>query len=220
MWRRLRFEEKAPCREALFNRFVPLARAIAKGERRKRPRHGLDAGEYLQLAYGGLLEAIDAFDPLRGIPFEVFARRRIKGAIADGAAKANEASAQHAFRRRLEKERLTSLCAEEHAADADHIALLAELAATLAIGMLAESAKLESAHASPYQSAPWRDLEARVLLEIEHLPDVEKSIMRQHYLNDVPFSQIALLLGLSKGRISQLHRAALQRLRGRLNTSG
>jgi RNA polymerase sigma factor for flagellar operon FliA len=42
--------------------------------------------------------------------------------------------------------------------------------------------------------------------------------VRQHYDHGLSFAQVAQLMGLSRGRISQLHRAALDRLRKRLRT--
>lgn len=41
----------------------------------------------------------------------------------------------------------------------------------------------------------------------------------QHYFNGVEFKHIAELLGVSKGRVSQLHRAALEKVRARLRLS-
>jgi RNA polymerase sigma factor for flagellar operon FliA len=44
----------------------------------------------------------------------------------------------------------------------------------------------------------------------------ESVIVRQHYENGVSFTHIAQLLGLSKGRVSQLHASAVARLRARI----
>lgn len=218
LWRRLRFDDEARCRELLFDRYRVLARAIAKGEFRRRPAYGLEKSDFEQLAYSGLLEAIDRFDPERGAPFEAFARPRIRGAISDGVARSSESSAQYSHRRRIEVERLRSL--HKANADGDFVAELADLAATLAIGIVAEQAKaLESeavAELDAYETLSWRDMQLRVLKEIEALPDSERSVVQQHYVHGVSFAQIARMLGLSKGRISQLHRAGLMRVRERL----
>jgi RNA polymerase sigma factor for flagellar operon FliA len=219
LWRRLRFEADPSCREPLFDRYAPLARAIARHEHRRRPPYGLEAVDFEQLAYGGLLEAIDRFEPLHGAPFEAFARRRIKGAISDGMARSSESAAQFSARRRLEQERTRSLLAGERRGE-NAIAELADLATALAIGLMAENAKLEGGRADGalggYESVTWRDMQLKVLEEIDRLPSAERTVMQQHFLNDVPFVQVAAVLGVSKGRVAQLHRAALTRLRGRL----
>jgi RNA polymerase sigma factor for flagellar operon FliA len=52
------------------------------------------------------------------------------------------------------------------------------------------------------------------------LDEPELSVIRQHYFEGVPFTQLALARGLSKGRISQIHRAALGKLKDRLRDKG
>jgi RNA polymerase sigma factor for flagellar operon FliA len=221
LWRRLRDDEDARCREMLFDRFAQLARAIARGEFRRRPAYGLERADFEQLAFGGLLEAIDRYDPLHGAPFEAYARPRIRGAIADGVARSSEGAAQFNARRRTETERLQSLMSNSaRGQNANAIAALAELAGALAIGVIAENATLAARRSGgglgAYEGLAWRDMQIRVLEEIDELAGAEKTVMQQHYLNDVPFNEIARLLGLSKGRIAQIHRAALARLRVRL----
>lgn len=219
LWRRLRFEADASCRERLFDRYVALARTLARREFRRRPAYGLEAADFEQLAFGGLLEAIDRYEPLNGAPFEAYARLRIKGAITDGVSRSSESAAQYTARRRLEQERMRSL-APDPVKSGNFIAELADLATALAIGLMAENAKLEGGRdedgLGAYESLRWRDMQLRVLEEIELLPEAERSVMQQHYLNDVPFTQIAQLLRVSKGRIAQIHRAALHRLRDRI----
>jgi RNA polymerase sigma factor FliA len=216
LWRRLRFERQQSCRETLFNRFLSLARTIARGEFGRRPPIGLEKTDFEHLAYSGLLEAIDAFDPLRAVPFESYMRHRIRGAIADGARNGNEASAQYAARQRVERERVGSLSPDRR--DADAIQQLTEFAVLIALGLMMEGhgGASTSQGARVYQSKRWQELEVALDQEVERLPDLQRSIVRQHYLNGVPFNQIARLLAVTPGRVSQVHRAALARLRDKL----
>jgi len=218
LWRRLRYEDDGACREPLFDLYAALARTIARAEFRRRPAYGLEKADFEQLAFEGLLEAIERYDPMHGAPFSAFARPRIRGAIADGAARSSEGAAQFSARRRLEADRLKSLLPAAKAG-ADPLAELAELASALAIGMMVESARhaANSMDAlSAYESLAWRDMQVRVMEEIDRLAGTERSVMQQHYLNDVPFVEIARLLKVSKGRVAQIHRAAVARLRTRL----
>lgn len=226
LWRRLRYEHARECREPLFERYTGFARALAMREYRRRPSYGLDIADFHQLAFSGLLEAIDRFDPLRGHSFESFAKARIRGAIADGSAKSSEAGAQFSHRRRLEQERLRSLRVESKAGvgeDVDYVSQLSDLAAALAIGFVAESTKtLAAARETPdpgldaYESLAWREMQVAVMREIDSLPEKERTVLRQHYTADVAFTTIADLLGVTKGRVSQLHRTAINRVRERL----
>jgi RNA polymerase sigma-B factor len=62
-------------REALVERYAPLARQLA------RRYHSSDAEDVLQVAYIGLLKAIDRFDPDRGLAFSSLAVPTILGEI-------------------------------------------------------------------------------------------------------------------------------------------
>jgi RNA polymerase sigma factor for flagellar operon FliA len=56
--------------------------------------------------------------------------------------------------------------------------------------------------------------------ELASLPPREQLILRRHYHDGLGFDALAALLGLTKGRISQLHRSALATLRKRLGQRG
>ena len=219
LWRRFKFEQDLACRLHLFNRYQDIAAQIAGREFRSRPSYGLERGDFLQLASQGLLEAIDRFDPLRGIPFQVFARYRISGAIRDGLSRSSEGAAQYSFQKRIEAERLRSLREAEGGTETGALEELARQAVGLAIGfMLGELASFETLPESehpvdPYQSLTWREMLASAKQAIARLPEKERVVIQLHYLKNVPFGQIAELMGLSKGRISQLHRAGLEHVR-------
>ena len=218
-WRRWRFEGQAEFREFLFNRYIPLARSIALRHFRRRVIKRAERHDFTNLAFEGLLQALDRFDPLRGVPFDAYARRRIAGCIADGAAGMSEVDAQLRHRRRVEQERLRSLRASN---EEDAVAAMADLVGGLALGLMLEGTSLvESADGadtrpSAYDSLEMRELLALISREIDRLPEREAQVIRNHYVTGLTFAQTAALLGLSKGRISQLHHSALGRLRKQL----
>jgi RNA polymerase sigma factor FliA len=220
LWRRLRYDRELRCREQIFTRYRGLARAVAARQLRGRPDNGVELNDMEQFAYEGLLIAIDRFDPLRGIPFWAYARRRVVGSIADGAARMNEVDAQYGYRRRVETERLRSILAE--GGEGDPLRTLADLAAGLAVGLILEGTSLvepeDGADRRPnaYESLAWRQLHAQLSSEIERLPEREAMIIRQHYENGVSFTHIAGMLDLTKARVSQLHASALAKLRARM----
>lgn len=219
-WARLRFDERPDAREPLFNLYAPLARRIAA---RQRP-YGVDGAQRdaEQWAYSGLLEAIDNFDPLRGPPFEAYARPRIVGAVRDGFARLTEIGSQISQRRRIERERLATL-KDSDEASGDAIERLTKIAAGLAIGLLLDGTRLlatdNDADPAPsaYDTLASRQLEQKIAAAIDQLSAREAAVIRQHYEHGLSFAQIADLLGLTRGRISQLHSAALFKLRKRLS---
>lgn len=226
LWRRFRFEEEIGCRELLFDRYAPLARSVAAREYHRRASARLDQGDFRQLAYEGLLQAIDRFDPLRHVPFEAYARRRIGGCIVDGIASMTEVGTQIRHRRRMEQGRLRSLASAEAAAADNPLEALSDLALGLALGLMLEGTNLiagaDSADPRPsaYESLEWREMQHRVAREVARLPANEATVVRQHYDNGLSFAQVAELIGLSRGRVSQLHRSALEKLRKRMGNFG
>jgi RNA polymerase sigma factor for flagellar operon FliA len=66
----------------------------------------------------------------------------------------------------------------------------------------------------------WKDLRTALRSCLDVLPEREKSILSWHYFDGMTFDQIAKLYDVSKGRISQLHRSALDRLRKAMREQG
>ena len=220
LWRRLRFEDEQDCRRRLFDRYHALARIIAHHQFRRRPAYGLDRADFEQLAFGGLLEAIDRFDPLRGTPFDAYARHRIRGAIADGIARSSELAAQYGHRRQIERERMTSVAPGGASSSSDFIMELTDMVSLLAIGLIAEAGRgADATLPGAYDTVAWQEVQISVMQEMQRLPAIERSIIEQHYLKDVQFNHIARMLGVTKGRVSQLHRLALERMRAGLKVS-
>ncbi|MCW4463806.1 sigma-70 family RNA polymerase sigma factor [Sphingomonas sp. BT-65] len=223
LWRRLRFEAEPGCREKIFMRYRGLARALAK-RKRGRAIQGTEAEDAEHFAYEGLLQAIDRFDPLRGIPFGAFARRRIAGSIADGVARQSEVAAQSRQRGKVQRERL-ELLGRTAAEESDGLSALSSLVSGLAIGLLLEDSGLVApdggadTRPSAYDALAMRELAAVLRGEVARLPHREAMIIRLHYEDGVSFTHIAELLDLSKGRVSQLHGAALLKLKRRIRNS-
>lgn len=218
LWRRFQETHEAWLREGLFERYRRFARSLA---RRHARRNGIrwDLFEDLeQFGYRGLLEAIDRFDPTRGASFLTFASARIAGSIVDGMAQFDERGAQQRFRRRLERERLASLTEEQRAADSA-TQELSDIVTELALGLILSAedrdapSSMTGRHDNGFDTLAWRQTRAVLAARVDDLPEPERTVIRQHYLNDLLFTQIAAMLGLTKGRISQIHRAALEKLR-------
>jgi RNA polymerase sigma factor for flagellar operon FliA len=223
LWRSHRDAPGALSRQRLFEHYQPFARKLGAYHFSRRKADNFERGDVEQLAYEALLQAIDRYDPGRNVPFEAYARLRIAGHINNCLPAMSEASAQYRFRKRTERDRLRSL-REGGSDDAaqDAMAALSQLAATLALGLMLEDSgeidpdSLPDPQPSAYESLAWHEMKQKIMDEIAALPAREADVIRKHYQNGVSFQQIAELMGVSKGRISQIHRAALQRLREQL----
>lgn len=217
----------AAARAEVIGVYLRFARIMAARLYGRRVYTTMEFGDYLQLASVGLIEAVDRFEPERGIKFETYAAGRINGAILNGIRASSEIQEQIAARRRIVRERLASLQqGPPHTGDAPALfARLAELAVGLAVGFALEGSGMyqngeEQAIDQAYRGIELQQLKGKVEALVAALPENQKNVIAGHYLQHQPFEEIAIRLKLSRGRISQLHKEALAKLRSGLEIRG
>ena len=69
-------------REQLIERYIPCARAMAERTKAKLPEN-VDINDLYSAGLLGLMDAVNTFEPERGIRFETYCSLRIRGAILD-----------------------------------------------------------------------------------------------------------------------------------------
>jgi RNA polymerase sigma factor for flagellar operon FliA len=187
----------------------------------------------------GLVECVDRFDPAHGVQFRTFAARRMHGAILNGLERCTEKNQQIAVRKRLQQERLEAAkasAAENKSGAADKqdevFRYLAEVGLGLALGVLLEGTGMiddesfgnactaASPEVSYFRKSEIQRLQQLVRDLVKRLTQQEQTVIRYHYLQETPFDEIAEHMKLSKGRISQIHRSALARMKDVLSQSG
>ena len=169
-------------------------------------------------AWSGLLEALDRFDPGRGASFATYASHRIRGAILNGIERISEKREVRAHSLRLRAERVRSLRQESGGSADESFRELVDVTIGLTLGLLLETATEETRAANaeasnPYASCALADVRARIAGAVEQLPERERFIVCRHYFEQVSFAEIADLLGVTRGRVSQLHGRALRQIR-------
>lgn len=100
-------------------------------------------------------------------------------------------------------------------------AYLAQVGIGMALGILLEGTGMLDHDAigvgsepdAPYRQVHLNQLRRRVSALVGQLPPPQQRVLREHYVHDRPFEEVARRLGLSRGRISQIHRQALDALR-------
>lgn len=220
-WRELAATRDLGLRNQLVESHLKLARTVAAVLYRHRGGLAVEFGDYVQFATLGLIEAVDRFDVERGVPFASFASLRIRGSVLNSLAGLSEQYQQLDLRKRLRRERLESL----RRPDAGTVQLhphdlfsgLAEMAIGLALAHLLEgSGMLQGLGDSTpayrqefYDSTRERQLRETLEMLVGSLPERERRVVRYHYFQNIAFSEIAELLGLTRGRVSQIHRQAL-----------
>ena len=82
-WTRWINRQNAASRDHLIVHYSPLVKFVAGRVGAGLP-NSVDPGDLVSSGVFGLIDAIDRFDPERGVKFETFAAPRIRGAIYDG----------------------------------------------------------------------------------------------------------------------------------------
>lgn len=225
LWRSLREHADETARCTLIGRYMPFAKMIAAMVYGQRINRTDDFDDYLQLARVGLLEAMDRFDPARGVQFKTFAARSIRGSVLDGIVLLTEQHGQAHARARALAARTESVSHQgESAPGQDLFKYLADVGMGLALGFmlegtgLVEVAGLHSATGPDpmYGAVELKQARRRLHGLIGDLPPQERKVIHHHYLQGLPFEEVADAMGLTKGRISQIHRKALVTLRDRM----
>ena len=202
--------------------------------------HSIDLSDLVQDGVIGLIDAAERFDEARGIKFETFAERRIRGAMIDALRKDAWPRGVRRVRRELEAAR------EKLRVTLGHEPSLADLAreigsdekrlgktivrintiestSPLSCGDNVDEAQLPAVlvPAEPerpdyaYEKTEVRD---RVRGAIESLPPRERRVIALYYYGEVTMKEIGAELGVNESRVSQLHARALRRLREALGT--
>jgi len=221
-WRAFAVHRDTERRNRLVEAHLPLARTIAATMYAARAGIVAEFGDYLQFATLGLIEAVDRFDPGRGVAFAGFASVRIRGAVLNSLEALSEQYQQVNLRKRLRQERLDSLRTMRPSPHArDRFAALADVTVALALshlledsGMIAGRSEDASAYRQEFYASVFdRQMRDGLLRLVQALPEQERRVVRYHYYQNIAFTEIAALLGVTKGRVSQIHRQALELLR-------
>jgi len=182
-----------------------------------------------------LIDAACRFDEGRGIKFETFAERRVRGAMIDALRRDAWPRGVRRQRRQLEaarEELRRELGAEPSLADlaarvgSDEARLgrtivrIATIESTspLSAGENVDGATLPAALVPSEPAAPDKSFEAkevrdRIRAAIASLPPRERRVVALYYYAEATMKQIGAEIGVNESRVSQLHARAIQRLR-------
>ncbi len=213
---------------------LPFVESLARRVAATMP-HSIDIGDLVQDGMIGLIDAANRFDERRGIKFETFAERRVRGAMIDALRRDAWPRGVRRIRRELEAAREAlrrELGAEPSLADlaarvgSDEARLgrtivrinTIESTSPLASGDNVDSASLPpvlmpNEPASPDALFEQQEVRNRIRSAIASLPPRERRVVGMYYFGEVTMREIGAEIGVNESRVSQLHARAIQRLR-------
>lgn len=207
LWLTWQAEHDPQARLALFEFYAGWSRILAGHYCVRYPHPLAEYTDYLSLSSLGLLQAIDGFEPTRGVRFKTYAEPFIKGAVLKGL------SCYIKDRQHTTRERISSVVQEEPGED--DFSAIVNLTVGLALGYFLELGILDVEHDNNPASLYERQSGAETLAYlVEQLTANERQVIIGHYYQQLSFVQISELMGVSKSRVSQLHGLGLKKLRG------
>jgi RNA polymerase sigma factor for flagellar operon FliA len=223
------YADTTPNPDKLVATHTDLARKIA-WHMHGRVGRRVEIDDLLQVAYMGLLDAARRYEVMPGTPFAAYASIRIRGALTDylrGLAGMTRASLRMQSRlrqseQRLEQSLLRRPTEEELAEDLqiprDELARWrteAETNATASIDDIYTDHSLVFSDGAPAaEDRLMQETNKRLLAEaIAKLPEREALVLQLYYVEELNVYEVAATLKVTTGRVSQIKKAALERLR-------
>ena len=227
-------------RNVLMKHYMYLVRYAAERLYSKLPDK-VELDDLISAGIFGLMDAIDAFDPARGVKFETYCSPRIRGSILDELrsmdwvprlvrarahqlAKATQSLETHLGRKPTKKE-----IAEELDMGMEEFNRLQRDAN--AVSLVSLSTKYSDGDGEkdireidvikdeksqdPLTEAQKRDLKS---LLTKGLTRAERLIIVLYYYEEMTMKEIGATLDLSESRVSQMHSSVVQRLKAQMNS--
>jgi RNA polymerase sigma factor for flagellar operon FliA len=238
-WRRYRRDGEREVRDQLVLAYSPIVKHVAGRIASRMPPH-VDLADLVAYGLVGLIDAVERYDPARGVKFESFAGLRIRGAIIDAmrsldwvprairdeARDFERTSADLLVRlQRLptDAELAAALKLEPEELDA----LLHRIASSQLIALdqpwgfngsdSAPTTMLDflpdPAAGDPAEMSERADLADQVAKAVLQLSGREQTILALRYHQDLSYAEIGEVFDVSESRISQIHTKSMLSLR-------
>ena len=228
------YPEQTPTAEKLVESHLDLARRIAWHIHMRVGRR-VEIEDLLQVASLGLMDAAQRYVAQPGTPFSAYAGIRIRGAVMDhlrqlagqtrGVLKMQ--SRLRGVEQRLEQSLMRRPEEAEIAAALElSIEELAHWRAEIDSGqhqsiddVYTDHSMLFRDHAPSAEDRLTQDRMKRLLAQaIARLPEREALVLQLYYVEELNVYEIGAVLKVTTGRVSQIKKAAVERLRGMIGT--
>lgn len=230
------FNSDPPNYDELMTRYAPLVKRIAYHMMGRLPSN-IQLDDMVQAGMIGLFEALKGYDMSRGASFETYARIRIRGAMIDEVRR-GDWTPRSVYRKSRQLSEAIREVEEREGRDAkdSEIAELLNMDIKEYNNLVKEAAGCqllsyedivstgggrEEASASqaqgPYKELYEEDFKRGLVDKISSLPERERLVMALYYEEEFNLREIGEILGVSEGRVCQIHGQALVRLRARMS---
>ena len=214
--------------ESVVRHYAPKIRFLALRLKAKLPR-SIELGELISSGTLGIMEALGKFRPQLGIRFETYAESRIKGAMLDELRRLDWFPRSLRQRVRVLDEAMRKVEHEQgRQATEDELQKITGLDMRdvrqglealqnqlwISLDAIQDTLSGEGPEGGePFRSTALQELVERVAPLIDRLTPREKLVLSLYYTDELNMRETAEVMGITEGRVSQLHSQALSRLR-------
>lgn len=225
-------------RDRLLLEQLPQVRYIARRIHDRLPQH-VALEDLVHAGVLGLIDALHKFDPSKHVQLKSYAKFRIRGAILDSLREMDWSP-----RELRKKGRIMEQAHRKLRAQLGRAATEPELAAEMGIslgefqrllgdlrGLDLGSLQVESAESGreqevvryqpngpeedPFYLCLQSEMKELLARAIGELPQKERQVLALYYFEELTMKEVGSVLGVGESRVSQIHSAALVRLRSR-----
>jgi RNA polymerase sigma factor FliA len=243
LWQRWTQGEDRDARDALILHYAPLVKQVVGRVKWGMPP-SLEEEDLVSYGTIGLIKAVDAFKPERGVKFETYAVLRIRGNIIDSLRSIGQLPRSTFRRARAIEDASAQLCQElgripedseiverlgisletyhNHLADINRsvISLDRQLVSSSGDNFSLYDSVEDESMPSPVEHLDQQELKTRMISAIKALPEREQLMIALYYQDRLTMKEIGDVLGISESRVSQLHAKIILTLRGFMKSSG
>ncbi|HEY3753506.1 MAG TPA: FliA/WhiG family RNA polymerase sigma factor [Pseudonocardiaceae bacterium] len=239
LWRQYGSFHDQLVRDRLMLHYAPLVKYVAGRVGTGLPAH-VDVADLVQSGIFGLADAIEKFEPERGLKFETYAMQRIRGAILDelrsqdwvprsvrGRARDVERALERLGNQLQRTPTDAEIASELQIGVSDLRELYAQFQLTSVVALdelmvagrgdasLAETLPDEDAD-DPVASLVDQDNRRQLADAIAQLVERDRIVVTLYYFENLTLAEIGRVLGVTESRVCQLHTRAVLRLRTKL----
>ena len=223
IWSDFQRSREPALRNRLVVQYSPLVKYVA-GRMRSRLPHSVDQDDLVSDGVLGLMDAIERFDPSRGLSFQTFAVPRIRGAIIDGLR-----SMDFVPRSVRDKVRLVQQASVKLEERLGRLPDDEEIAREVGVPVqqvrdLTKQASSNHANLDDFEladelasaaddSVEQGDVSASLRRVIAELNERDQVVIALYYFEGLTLADIGKVLGVTESRISQVHSRATSTLR-------
>lgn len=225
-------DRRSPERDRFLESHIDLVRYLALRISTRLP-NSVELEDLVHDGMIGLLDAVDKYNPGRGVRFRTYAESRVRGSILDGLRQRDwRPRSVRAMQRNIDATIGELSTRHQRAATED------EIASAMGLDIAAYRDLLRNVHVGPLLSLedlpggldpvsdeealqPDAPLERKDLIralgeEIARIPERERRILELYYHEGLSMKEVGAVLGVTESRVCQLHSQAASRLRSAL----